>query len=143
MPGPAPKFPSQRRRRNEPARGEWKRAPGIGWQHGPRPKPPSGLMPASRSAWAKWFSAWFAAHWGPGDVPQLCILARLFDAIERGELQRAGELRLWMDNFGITPAGYQARRWQPPEEPIHRNAQQATIPDYYKRLLIADDLEPS
>jgi hypothetical protein len=95
-------------------------------------------MPASRAAWNVWFGAWFAAHWGPGDLPQLRILVRLYDACERGEHQRAGELRLWVDNYGITPGGRQARRWQPPEEAIRTPAQQSTIPDYYKGLKVVE-----
>ena len=31
----------------------------------------------------------------------------------RGEFQRAGELRLQMDTYGITPKGQQDRRWKP------------------------------
>jgi hypothetical protein len=111
----------------------------MGWQHGPRPKPPTGLMPASRSAWATWFGAWFASYWTPGDLPGLRILVRLYDAVERGEHQRAGELRLWADNYGITPAGRQARRWQPPEKPARtRTPQQPAIPDYYKHLRVVE-----
>lgn len=60
-------------------------------------------------------SAWFAAHWTPDDVPALRVLVDLYDAVERGELMRAGELRLWMDSYGITPKGQQDRRWTRPE----------------------------
>jgi hypothetical protein len=46
--GPAPK--PQRRRRNRPVRGEPHALAAVGWQHGPIPKPPTGLMPSSRTA---------------------------------------------------------------------------------------------
>lgn len=59
-------------------------------------------------------TAWFAAHWTPEDLPALRQVIRLYDQVERGEYVRAGELRLQMDNYGITPKGQQDRRWVPP-----------------------------
>lgn len=99
--------------RDTPVRGEWQRAEG-GWQ-GPIPKPPTGMLKASRDAWETWFSAWFAAHWTTADLPGLRQVIRLYDQVERGEFQRATELRLQMDTYGITPKGQQDRRWKPPE----------------------------
>lgn len=113
--GPAPKKPEERRRRNKPAAGEWRAAPGEGWQHGELPKAPDGLLAASREAWTTWFRSWWAAHWGREDLPALRQVIKLYDAVERGEGQRAGELRLWMDNYGITPEGQQKRRWARPQ----------------------------
>ena len=57
--------------------------------------------------------------WTPSDLPGLCKVIKLYDATERGELQRSAELRMSMDNYGITPKGQQDRRWLPPkaEEP--------------------------
>jgi len=75
-------------------------------------------MPASLEAWSTWFAAWFAAFWSPVDVPGLRQLIRLYDQVERGEFQRAGELRLQMDTYGITPKGQQDRRWKAPETPV-------------------------
>ena len=114
MPGPAPKLPDERRRRNKPAAGEWVHAPGVGWRHGSVPKPPTGLLKASREAWSVWFAAWFASFWSPDDLPALRTVVRLYDAVERGELQRAPELRQQMDAFGVTPKGRQVLRWLPP-----------------------------
>lgn len=115
--GPAPA--ENRRRRNAPARGDWQPAVGEGWQHGDAPKPPSGLLKASREAWTVWMASWFAAFWTPSDLPGLRQVIRLYDQVERGEFQRSTELRLMMDTFGITPKGQQDRRWKPPvnEEP--------------------------
>lgn len=110
----APKPAGARRRRNTPERGEWQALEGVGWQHGDRPVPPDGLMPASLEAWNTWLSSWIAAHWSPVDVPGLRQLIRVFDQVERGEFQRTTELRLLMDTFGITPKGQQDRRWSPP-----------------------------
>lgn len=117
MSGPAPKSDAERRRRNAPARGEWTAAPGEGWQHGPVPKPPSGLVKASKDAWETWFAAWFAAHWSPSDLPGLRQLVRLYDQVERdpsvASLQ--SQLRQMMDIYGVTPKGQQDRRWKRPE----------------------------
>ena len=110
-----PKPATERRRRNKPVRGEWKAVPGIGWQHGPLPVPPDGLMPASLLAWQTWMQAWFAAHWSPDDLPMLRKAIKLYDATERGELHRSAELRMLADGLGITPKGQQDRRWVPPK----------------------------
>ncbi len=115
MPAQPPKAPSQRRRRNVPARGEWKTTPGIGWQHGPVPEPPAGLTEESVATWRTWMGSWFAAHWQPGDVPGLCVVIQLYDQIVRGRYTRATELRLWAADYGITPKGQADRRWQRPE----------------------------
>jgi len=58
--------------------------------------------------------SWAASHWTPGDVPALRVLVRLHDEVERGEYRYAGELRLWMDNLGLSPKGLQDRRWLEP-----------------------------
>jgi len=112
----APKLPGERRRANVPERGEWQPTEGVGWQHGDIPAAPEGLMPASDEAWRIWMGAWFAAHWTPDDLPGLRTLVRLYDQVERGEFQRANEVRLQMDTYGITPKGQQDRRWAPPVE---------------------------
>jgi hypothetical protein len=112
--GRAPKPPAVRRNTAAPQRGEWQAAEGVGWAHGDVPDPPDGLLKASRTAWMTWMGAWFAAHWGPEDLPGLRQVIRLYDQVERGEFQRSGELRLEMDTYGITPKGQQDRRWQPP-----------------------------
>jgi hypothetical protein len=112
--GPAPKPADQRRRRNEPERGEWQALEAIGWQHGPIPALPDGLRDATVEAWTIWMGSWIAAHWIPEDLPGLRQLIRLYDQVERGEFQRANELRIEMDTFGLTPKGRQDRRWAPP-----------------------------
>src|SRR5437660_281046 len=100
--GFAPKKQGQRRNRTAPSRGEWTAVASGGWQHGPIPKPPTGLTPASRAAWAIWFRAWYAAHWGPADLPGLRVVVLLYDQVHRGEHQRAAELRLWLDTYGLS-----------------------------------------
>jgi hypothetical protein len=102
----------------------------VGWQHGPIPQAPEGLLPASVTAWNTWFESWWAAHWEPSDVPGLWVLVKLYDAVQRGDFARASEYRMWADNYGITPKGRQDRRWLPPvaESP------QTSDPDHYRHL---------
>ena len=114
--GPAPKAQNARRNTTAPQRGEWETTERAGWQHGDIPEPPEGLMPASADAWKVWMGAWFAAHWTPDDLPGLRQVIRVYDQVERGEFQRANELRLQMDTYGITPKGQQDRRWARPSE---------------------------
>lgn len=113
--GRAPK-PNRRNKSDTPIRGEWKASPGVGWQHGPIPEPPDGLKAETLEAWRTWMTAWFAANWTPADLPGLETTILLYDQVRRGEFQRATELRLSMDNYGITPKGQQDRRWKAPEE---------------------------
>ena len=117
MPGPAPK--PNRRRRNKPARGEFHAADSIGWQHGDIPEPPDGLVRESREAWELWFTAWFAAHWKPNDVPVLRQVIRLYDEVERGITKKAqdrAQLHIWLRAYGITPDGQLANRWMAPKD---------------------------
>ena len=72
-------------------------------------------MPASLVAWETWMRSWFGSHWTPADLPGLRKVIVLYDATERGELQRSAELRMSMDGYGITPKGQQDRRWARPE----------------------------
>jgi hypothetical protein len=68
----------------------------------------------SRGAYvADWQEA--SVAFGPGDLPGLRVLAQIHSAVIGGDMTRAGELRRWMDDYGLTPAGKQARRWKPPE----------------------------
>jgi hypothetical protein len=52
-------------------------------------------------------------------VPGLGCVIWLYDAMERGDLTRAGEYRMWADTYGIAPKGRHDRRWLPPAvEPL-------------------------
>lgn len=136
--GPAPK--TVRRRRNVPVRGEAQTAKVVGWQHGPIPDPPDGLMAASLEAWDVWFAAWFAAHWSPDDVPQLRHLVRLYDEVERGGPTSArAELRLEMETYGITPKGQQDRRWVRMKTEERTPSQSQQPADHYAHLKVVPD----
>lgn len=133
--------PKQNRRNasDKPIRGEWTEAEG-GWQHGPTPESPDGLLEPSRKAWETWMAAWFAAHWTPDDLPGLRQVIRLYDQVERGEFQRASELRLSMDTYGITPKGQQDRRWaRPKEEEKSSSPQRHDVPEQYAHLKIVNE----
>jgi len=65
-------------------------------------------------AWAAWMGSCAASHWTRGDVPSMRVVVHLHDQVERGEYRYAGELRLWMDNLGLSPKGRQDRRWLEP-----------------------------
>lgn len=138
--GPAPK-PNRRNRSDKPLRGELTSTDAVGWQHGETPTVPDGLMPASVLAWDTWLHAWWAAHWTPDDLPALRQLIRLYDQVERGEFQRAGELRLSMDTYGITPKGQQDRRWvRPTEESKPSQPQRSPASaDHYAHLKVVGD----
>lgn len=131
--GRTPKPASERRRANVPQRGEWQASPGVGWQHGPVPDPPPGLLPESRAAWQTWMQAWFASHWTPNDLPGLRLVIQLHDQVQRAindpfvesEGPKGGivyvkrpnpitEFRQFADNYGLTPRGQQDRRWAAP-----------------------------
>lgn len=127
--GRPPKAPNKRRNAHVPIRGEWRSSESSGWQHGETPTAPDGLMPASIEAWNVWLAAWFAAHWTPDDLPGLRQLIRLYDQVERGEFQRAAELRLQMDTYGITPKGQQDRRWTRPQTDEVPSSQPPQRPD--------------
>jgi len=106
--GPAPKLASQRRTRHRPRRGEWRSAP-VGWRYGPVPDPPDGLSADALETWRTWFSAWFAGHWHPGDVPGLRTCIQIYDA------GRMRELLPWLHNYGMRAKGERDRRWLRPD----------------------------
>jgi hypothetical protein len=118
----APKPAGERKRRAAPARGEWQPTDGVGWQGAEVPACPDGLLEPSRDAWSTWMGAWFAANWSEVDLPGLRQVIRLYDQVERGEFQRAAELRLQMDTYGITPKGQQDRRWMQQAKPEPRSS---------------------
>lgn len=115
--GRPPKPADVRVNRVAPTRGDYVQVAKVGWQHGETPEPPEGMKPASIDAWRLWFAAWYAAHWNVEDVPALRHLVLLYDQVERGEFQRAGELRLGLDTWGVSPKGQQDRRWEAPKAP--------------------------
>lgn len=140
--GPAPK--QERRRRNEPERGDWQPTEGSGWQHGEIPEPPDGLMEASRVAWETWFKAWFAVHWDPEDIPAVRQAIRIYDQYERdpSNAAMATQMRLMMDTCGITKKGQQDRHWKPPVEDAPAGREEPEVSGRYAHLRAVPDPEP-
>lgn len=131
--GPTPKLhPSRARDAKRRLRGNFVRSVAIGWQDGEIPEPPPGVSSVTRAAWRAWISGWVASHWVRADLPGLYVMARLYDAVEAGQLNKATELRYWLDTFGLTPKGAQDRRWLPP----------ADVPGPVETRLIALDSSP-
>jgi hypothetical protein len=106
--GPAPKPKAQRRRANEPARGEWMDLepletavlPPIGPREG-------GWSRATKARWDAWRQDPSSPQWSPADV------AYARDTIERFERGAPSlELRLRMDGLGLTPKGKRDLRWR-------------------------------
>ena len=133
--GPAP-TEHRRSQSDVPIRGEYEATPGIGWQHGDIPAPPPKLVKASRDTWHTWMTSWYAAHWTPEDLPGLRQVIRIWDRVERGEFQRANEMRLQMDTYGITPKGQQDRRWRRPEAEVAAKAAKAPTSPYRKLRVV-------
>lgn len=115
MAGVGPPPAEDRQRTNEPARGDWQAAPGVGWQHGEIPPCPLRSKVATQT-WATWFRSWFAAYWTTEDLPnlRLCIKAwARADGPEPKGTDVASYIRL-ADDLGITRKGQQDRRWKRP-----------------------------
>ena len=81
--GPAPR--ADRNRRTAPERGEWQPSPDGGWQHD-LPPPPPGISPRAAEVWSGWFRSWWAANWTPDDLPTLRLVIRLWDRVDRGDV---------------------------------------------------------
>ena len=110
MPGPAPKPPHLRRRRNPPTY-EWVILKDP--YSGPIPELPSGIR-WTKSARAWWATIWrtaMASQWNEGDVPALVELAMLRQKMMAGEFNLAGVVEKRSDKFGLTPKGRRDLRW--------------------------------
>ena len=68
-------------------------------------------------------------------------MIRLYDQVEREEFQRAAELRLQMDGYGITPKGQQVLRWTrpKPEETQPSQSQRRPVGDQYAHLKVVNE----
>lgn len=108
-PSPGPSNPRSKRTH------DWNHAKPGGWPHGKRPTTPKGLMPETAKAWRAWFDGWWASFYVPEDVPQLTIMAHLYDAVIRGDVGSMTKLQPMLDRYGITPKGRQDLRWAPPK----------------------------
>jgi len=106
--GPTPKSPEARRRRNVPARGEWREVPS-----GP-PKPAvlpplpkrakaEGAWPShTKMKWAAWRQDPVTLLFGPSEIVYALDTLRLY---EHMGASTANEIRLREDGLGFTPKG--------------------------------------
>jgi hypothetical protein len=62
-------------------------------------------------------TSWFAANWGPEDLPNLRLVIKLWARVDsgKGSGSERSELRQLMDSYGITKKGQQDRRWAAPD----------------------------
>jgi hypothetical protein len=105
------------------------------------PKPPAGLSPESVRVWRGRFTAWWAGRWTTDDVPQLRLLIRLHDRVAQGDVGLLPELRRWLELYGITPGGQQARRWVRPEPPRPPSKLDRFLTDDHHRSLRLTDID--
>lgn len=112
MPGPPPKHPSDRRRRNRvqtvelPADGSGLEAPELPGA--------DDLLEWTRNYWTGLWASPMAVVWEPMDVPALIRLARLQDRQMRGEgtSTELGEIRNLEDRFGLSPMARKRLQWE-------------------------------
>ena len=134
MAGVGPSPSENRQRANEPARGDWQPAPGVGWQHGEIPPCPARTK-AAKETWTTWFRSWFASYWTEEDLPNLRLAIKLWELGDTGKAkgtERSAYIRL-ADDLGITRKGQQDRRWK---RPLQMVVSQAPSADH------ADDFDP-
>ena len=120
MRGNPPKLSHQRRNRNPLRAGEWVLLP-EGGRKGPAPSCAGyGLNRASQTWWRSIWRSPMATQWVDGDVPALLELAVLRERLLDGKISVASEVRLRSNEFGLSPAGRQSRRWMITEKDQER-----------------------
>jgi hypothetical protein len=108
MPGVAPKFPEQRRRRNAPERGEW-----VDLE--PLEEPILGpfdrsFMTVRERMWNGWRNDPVTSQYGVSDIEAIYDLAA-----EWGDMGYADRDRR-LNWLGLTPKGKRDLRWRTPNE---------------------------
>ena len=120
MPKPIPKPKNQRRNRNPKLAGDWVQLPKEGYQGRIPSVAGLGLNRDSQGWWRKIWRSPMATQWNEGDVPALNELAMVRERLMDGQISVAAEVRLRSDQFGLTPAGRQHRRWMITDEDLDR-----------------------
>lgn len=136
--GPAPQ--EARRRRNEPARGEWvdllpldapvlpelpEKADGEPWSQ------------RARLTWAAWRADPVTVMWSPADVAYALDAIVLYEGMSPSS---ANEVRLRMDGLGLTPKGKRDLRWRVtvPEEDRPRRRPSSSTSGRRARLTVVE-----
>ncbi len=113
--GPAPA--EQRRRRNEPARGDWVDLEPLAAPVLPvLPELPARMdgedwSPMTRMTWEAWRQDPVTAQWSPSDRAYALDTIKLYDGMTASS---ANEVRIRMDGLGLTPKGKRDLRWRVP-----------------------------
>ena len=107
MPGPTPKAPGERRRYNQPARGEWVDLEPLEAPVLPEFEP-TFQMP--KRMWNAWRQDPITSQYGETDIAAAVWLAEEFR-----DLPPAQCVAL-MDKLGMTPKGKRDLRWRTPNE---------------------------
>lgn len=125
--GPAPA--DTRRRRNEPARGEWVDLAPL--EESVLPELPEladdeNWRLQTIATWAAWSRDPVTALWSPADIAHALDTILLHNQMTASS---ANEVRLRMDGLGLTPKGKRDLRWrigEAPEEPSRPRAARAS-----------------
>lgn len=108
--GPAPA--ETRRRRNEPARGDWVDLPPLEkpvLEPLPRLEGDELWRPQTMLTWEAWRRDPVTAMWSPADVAHALDTILLHNAMTTSG---ANEVRIRMDGLGLTPKGKRDLRWR-------------------------------
>lgn len=127
--GPPPKRPGTRQRRNRTVAGALLPAAGRSSPAPPLPDRPcpcdemeecaacggSGVLPWLSIVVDQWETAWaspMAVEWLRSDVHGLFIVADLWDQYWRGDKDKAGEIRLQEQRFGLSSLDRRRLQWE-------------------------------
>lgn len=116
--GPAPKDPSQRRRYNQPARGEWVDLEPLAAPILPEAGDWSGRV---KRLWDAWREDPVTSQYGPADLAAVWDLADQFEGLS--ETTQTARL----DRLGLTPKGKRDLRWRTVAEAETVAKQGATV----------------
>lgn len=113
MPGPPPKNPATRQRRNRtttaaklPAGPSRIRAPKL-------PDREGGWHELVTAAWRDWWASPMAREWVKADVVGLFVLAELLQQFyETGDAKLAAEIRQQRQAYGLTPLDRRRLQWE-------------------------------
>lgn len=118
--GPAPA--ENRRRRNEPARGEWVDLPPLERPVLPElPERTDGEAWSGRAVtlWAAWRADPVTQVWSPADIAYALDTIALYEAAADS---KPNEVRLRMDGLGLTPKGKRDLRYRVASAPVEQQS---------------------
>lgn len=120
MPGPPPKDPATRRRRNKPVEANFKLLPHEG-RAGPPPPwpfPGDGVSTFELSEWARLWSLPQAVEWERMRCePTIALYVRALALAIMGEDKMFAEVRQLDKKIGVSPEAMRAMRWET-DEPL-------------------------